>query len=102
MIIMLHTSHKIEFTGSPTQMRAMYEHGYSLLQIMEMTGKAYIEVRTRLLEAGTTLLTGGPHATDYCRHDHSLAGAHARGECQHPATPGLRPRTKRNEVPSHA
>lgn len=99
---MLHPTRKIEFTGSPTQIRAMYEHGYSMLDIMTMTGQGYIEVRTKALEAGTTLITGGPHATDYCRHDHTLARAHARGECQHPATPGLRPRTKRIEVSSHA
>jgi len=99
---MLPTSRKIEFTGSPTQMRAMYEHGYGMVEIMSMTGKAYIEVRTGLLEAGTTLLTGGPHETDYCRHDHTLARAHARGECRHPVTPGLRPRTRRNEALSHA
>lgn len=90
--------YSIAFTGSPVQMRAMYEHGYQIAEIMEVTGKSYMEVRSRLLEAGTTLITGGPHDLEHCLHDHSLADAHATGACQHPATPGLRPRTNRNEA----
>lgn len=61
------------------ELRAMYEHGWGIAKIMEYTGKPYIEVRGKLLEAGTTLITGGPHDTNECWHDHSLAVMHDQG-----------------------
>lgn len=70
---------KLQFTGTPTQLRAMYDHGWGIAEIMERTGKPYIEVRGKLLEAGTELITGGPHDTSDCEHDHSLAVDHANG-----------------------
>lgn len=71
---------------TPTKLRAMYEHGYGIAVIMDMTGAPYIEVFTKLRDAGTTLITGGPHDTTRCQHDHTLAAKHASGECQHPVT----------------
>lgn len=69
-----------EFTASPSQLRAMYEHGWGIAEIMYRTGKAYIEVISKLSEAGTKLITGGPHDTSDCvRHDHALAVAHENG-----------------------
>lgn len=70
---------KTEFTGTPTQLRTMYEHGWGIASIMERTGKSYVEVFSKLLEAGTHLITGGPHETCPPSHDHSLAIAHANG-----------------------
>ncbi len=71
----------LEFTGTPSQMRAMYEHGWGVAEIMYQSGKTYEQVTTGLRESGTTLVTGGPHAFTSCRgrHDHTLAHAHANG-----------------------
>lgn len=72
-------SAELRFTGTPSQLRAMYEHGWGIAEIMERTGKPYIEVRGKLLEAGTKLITGGPHDTSECEHDHSLEIMHDQG-----------------------
>ena len=64
---------------TPQAMRQMYESGYGVARIMAYTGYPYIEVRDKLLDSGTHLITGGPHDVDRCRHDHRLAGLHARG-----------------------
>jgi len=68
-----------EFTGTPKQMRVMYEHGWGVAEIMERSGKSYEQVMMGLREAGTVLITGGPHDTGKCLHNHDLADAHARG-----------------------
>lgn len=47
--------------------------------IMDATGRGYEEVRVALSEGGVTLVTGGPHDTATCRHDHRMAHEHARG-----------------------
>lgn len=64
--------------------RDAYASGDGILTIMEETGKSYEETRLALSEAGVQLLTGGPHDTATCRHDHRLAFEHAAGRCQHP------------------
>lgn len=84
-----------EFTGTPTQLRAMYEHGWGIYEIMTRTQKPYIEVRSKLLEAGTNLITGGPHDMTDCLHDHSLATMHAQGATCCRANPRLRPKYER-------
>lgn len=66
-------------------MRQMYESGYGVMRILEYTGMSYIDVHTRLVEAGTALITGGPHDTERCRHEHWLSEKHANGSCVHPA-----------------
>lgn len=88
-------STNLEFTGTPTQLRAMYEHGWGIYEIMTRTGKPYIEVRSKLLEAGTTLITGGPHDVYDCLHDHSLAVSHESGATCCRANPRLRPKHER-------
>ena len=82
---------QLQFTGTPRQLREMYEHGWGIAEIMERTGKEYIEVRSRLLEAGTVLITGGPHDTDDCDHQHWLTEAHENGAPCCEANPRLRP-----------
>jgi hypothetical protein len=60
--------------------RNMYVTGVGgIFDIMEKTGRGYEEIRLALSEGGVTLVTGGPHDTATCRHDHSLAHEHARG-----------------------
>ncbi len=73
--------------------RDAYASGDGILTIMEETGKSYEETRLALSETGVQLLTGGPHDTATCRHDHRLAFEHAAGRCQHPVT--VRRRTTR-------
>lgn len=77
-----------ETTEEPTTFRVYARNVYNtgaggIFQIMEETGKGYDEVRFALSEAGVQLVTGGPHDTASCRHDHRLAFAHATGRCQH-------------------
>lgn len=60
--------------------------GLGIFQIMQETGKSYEEIRLALSESGVTLLTGGPHDTATCRHDHRLSFEHMAGRCQHPVT----------------
>ncbi len=88
-------SEPIEFKATPLQMRAMYEHGWGIIQIMERTGKDYGEVYARLLDAGTRLVTSGPHDFSTCRgrHNHRLAYAHAKGAACCECT--VRPRSRR-------
>lgn len=73
--------------------REAYADGYGIADIMSETGRSYEETRLALSEAGVQLLTGGPHDTATCRHDHRLALDHAAGRCQHPVT--ARKRTSR-------
>lgn len=76
---------RFEFSGTPSQLRAMYEHGYGISEIMELSGLPYGEVLPRLTAAGTSLITGGPHDISRCHHPHYLAEDHATGRCVHPA-----------------
>jgi hypothetical protein len=77
----------IEYGVTPSKMRIMYEHGYGVALIMELTGRAYEEVTTKLRQSGTRLITGGPHDVEHCRHDHSLEALHEPGgSCTHPVT----------------
>lgn len=85
----------LQFTGTPSQLRAMYEHGWGIYEIMMRTGKPYIEVRSKLLEAGTHLITGGPHDQKDCMHDHTLAIMHDQGATCCRANPRLRPKSER-------
>ncbi len=64
--------------------RQAYAEGAGIADIMSETGKDYETIRVALGEAGVSLLTGGPHDTTTCRHDHRLAFEHAAGRCQHP------------------
>lgn len=73
--------------------RDAYANGDGIDQIMSYTGKSYEEIRLALSESGVQLITGGPHDTAICRHDHRLAFEHAAGRCQHPVT--ARKRTSR-------
>jgi hypothetical protein len=60
--------------------RNVYQTGMGgIADIMAETGRSYEQVRIALSESGVTLLTGGPHDTATCRHDHTLAHEHARG-----------------------
>lgn len=61
---------KLEFSPTPTRLRNMYESGRGVYEIMDITGLDYSEVLSRLREAGTRLITGGPHDTSKCRHRH--------------------------------
>jgi len=47
------------FKGTPSQLRAMYEHGKSIKQIMDETGKDYATVQRELRAARTPLRAGG-------------------------------------------
>lgn len=47
------------FKGTPSQLRAMYEHGKSIKQIMDETGKDYETVQRDLRAARTPLRAGG-------------------------------------------
>ena len=47
------------FKGTPSQLRAMYEHGKSIKQIMDETGKDYATVQKDLRAARTPLRAGG-------------------------------------------
>lgn len=77
----------IEYGVTPTKMRIMYEHGYGVARIMELTGRSYEEVQTKLRGSGVRLITGGPHDLEHCRHDHSLEPLHEPGgSCIHPVT----------------
>lgn len=69
---------------SPGALRVEYENGMGVSALMEMSGKSYEEVREGLAAAGAVLITGGPHDTQRCGHDHRLALAHATGRCLHP------------------
>lgn len=51
-------------------MRQMYESGYGIEAIIGYTNMTYMEVIERLRTAGTNLITGGPHDTETCRHNH--------------------------------
>lgn len=64
--------------------RDAYASGLGIAGIMDATGKDYETVRLALSESGVLLVTGGPHDTVTCRHDHRLAYEHAAGRCQHP------------------
>lgn len=66
--------------------RQAYADGAGIADIMSETNKDYESIRLALSEAGVSLLTGGPHDTSTCRHDHRLAFEHAAGRCQHPVT----------------
>lgn len=59
----------------PHRMRQLYEQGHGVARLMEITGKAYIEVQESLRQARTNLITGGPHDLEECdgRHKHSDA-----------------------------
>jgi len=61
---------KLEFSSTPTRLRIMYESGRGVYEIMDLTGLDYPEVISRLREAGTRLITGGPHDTSKCHHRH--------------------------------
>lgn len=77
----------IEYGVTPTKMRTMYEHGFGIARIIELTGRQYEEVLTKLRQAGTRLITGGPHDVEHCRHDHGLEALHEPGgSCLHPVT----------------
>lgn len=69
----------MEFTGSVPQLREMYEGGHGISQIMTETGLDYERTMTKLKAGGVRLITGGPHDTDACQHDHTLAVAHRNG-----------------------
>jgi hypothetical protein len=72
--------------------------GVGVAEIMEETGKSYEEIRLALSESGVLLMTGGPHDTAMCRHDHRLALEHASGRCQHPVTSRKRNARERREL----
>ena len=65
---------KLEFRPTPTRLRVMYESGMGVCEIMNLTGLDYPEVITRLRDAGTHLITGGPHDTSKCHHPHWESG----------------------------
>lgn len=74
----------------------MYGQGFGVRDIMAYTGMAYVDVTDRL---GDITITGGPHDTEFCRHDHELAKDHLTGVCQHPAG---RPHTKASRAANRA
>ena len=61
---------KVEFTGSPSQIRTMYGSGKGIKEIMDATGEDYEAVKNALEATRTRLTTGGPHNTSKCRHNH--------------------------------
>lgn len=63
---------------SADRMRQLYEEGYGVLRLMEITGKAYIEVQESLRRARTNLITGGPHDLEECEHRHNHGAATVR------------------------
>jgi len=62
------TPMKYTFKGTPSQLRAMYEHGLGVSEIMRQTGEDYETVQNKLKAAGTKVQTGGPK--NKCRHPH--------------------------------
>lgn len=68
-----------QMISSARAIKVAYELGSGIAEIMYDTGKSYEQVRNALGETGATLVTGGPHDTATCRHDHRLSHAHLTG-----------------------
>lgn len=72
--------------------------GYLVSELMDLTGKSYEDIRNILSESGAVLITGGPHDTATCHHDHTLAALHAAGRCPHPVKARKRTTRQRREL----